>query len=74
MTPGHKYFIENYIKIKKPDGTFSPVTLEPFQVEFLDAMEQAQKNGMRLTILKGRHRYGFGFVKSIMDKAQRTEP
>ena len=61
MSPGLKYFIENYSKITKPDGGLESITLSDAQLDFINQMEEAEKRGERMMILKGRTKYHFGF-------------
>ena len=51
---GHEYFIENFLKIKQPDGTFASITLSDAQKEFIRQIEEAKKNGYELKLVKGR--------------------
>jgi len=67
MTPGQKYFIENHLKIKKPDGSFGSIKLQPWQIDFLNKIEEAREKGLQLTILKGKYRYSWVFLKSVSD-------
>jgi len=68
----HEYFIQNYLKIIKADDSLSTFELSDCDTAFLKMVEDAEKSGATLKMLKGRTGARFVFVK---DKApRRTEP